>query len=71
MQKLVTGKNNALNIYINDLSFNTFIDILGQNINFNLKNKTPCYYIGNKIARGQIQLINKEKWYSIVEDIFL
>jgi hypothetical protein len=28
-QKLVTGKNNALNIYINDLSFNIFINILG------------------------------------------
>ena len=29
MQKLVTSKNNALNIYINNLSFDIFIDILG------------------------------------------
>ena len=28
-QKLVTGKNNTLNIHINNLSFNIFIDILG------------------------------------------
>ena len=70
MQKLVISKNNALNIYINNLSFDIFIDILGQDINFKPKNKTLCYYISNKIARGRIQFINKEKWYSIVEDIF-
>jgi len=45
--------------------------MLGQDINFNPKSKTLCYYIGNKIARGQIQLINKEKWRSVVKDIFL
>jgi len=28
-QKLATGKNNALNIHVNNLSFNTFIDMLG------------------------------------------
>jgi hypothetical protein len=28
MQKLAIGKNNALNIYINNLSFNTFVNIL-------------------------------------------
>ena len=61
MQKLVTSKNNALDIYINNLSFNIFVDILGQDINFNPKSKILCYYIGDKIARGQIQLINKEK----------
>ena len=54
MQKLVTGKNNALDIYINNLSFNIFIDILGKNINFNPKSETLYYYISNKIARGQI-----------------
>jgi hypothetical protein len=30
-----------------------------------------CYYISNKIAKERIQLINKEKWRNIVEDIFL
>ena len=60
-KKLVTGKNDALGIHIHDLSFNTFINILGKNINFDPKNKTLCYYIGNKIAKGQIQLINKKK----------
>jgi hypothetical protein len=29
------------------------------------------YYISNKITKGQIQLINEEKWYSTVKDIFL
>ena len=29
------------------------------------------YYISDKIAGGQIQLINKEKWHSVVKDIFL
>ena len=67
----MTGKNNALDIYINDLSFNTFIDILGKNISFNPKSKILYYYISNKIARGQIQLVNKEKWHSVVEDMFL
>ena len=71
MQKLVTSKNNALNIYINNLSFDIFIDILGQNINFNPKSKTLYYYIGDKIAKRQIQFINKEKWHSTVKDIFL
>jgi hypothetical protein len=28
-RKLVISKNNALNIYINDLSFNIFVNILG------------------------------------------
>ena len=45
--------------------------MLGQNINFNPKSKTLYYYIGDKIVRGQIQLINKEKWRSAVKDIFL
>ena len=70
-RKLVTGKNNALNIYINNLNFNILIDILGQDINFDPKSKMLYYYISNKIARGRIQLINKEKWYSVVEDMFL
>jgi hypothetical protein len=30
-----------------------------------------CYYIGDKIVGGQIQLINKEKCRSVVEDMFL
>ena len=54
MRKLVTSKNDALDIYINNLSFNIFIDILGKDINFNPKNEMLYYYIGNKIARGQI-----------------
>ena len=29
MRKLVISKNNALDIHINNLSFNTFINILG------------------------------------------
>ena len=70
-RKLVISKNNTLNIYINDLSFDIFINILGQDINFNPKSKTLYYYIGDKIARGQIQLINKEKQRSAVKDIFL
>ncbi len=60
MRKLVTGKNDTLDIYINDLSFDIFIDMLGKDINFNPKSET-LYYIGDKIVRGQIQLINKEK----------
>ena len=48
----MTGKNNALDIYINNLSFNIFIDILGKDINFNPKNKILCYYINNKVAKG-------------------
>ena len=67
----MTSKNNALNIYIDDLSFNIFIDMLGKDINFDLKSKTLYYYIGDKIARGQIQLINEEKWCSVVKDMFL
>ena len=67
----MTSKNNTLNIYINNLSFNTFIDILGKDISFNPKSKTLYYYISNKIAGGQIQLINKEKWRNIVKDMFL
>ena len=66
----MTSKNNALDIYINNLSFNIFIDMLGKDINFDLKSKTLYYYIGDKIARGQIQLINEEKWRSIVKNIF-
>ena len=50
----MTSKNNALDIHINNLSFNIFVDILGQDINFNPKSKTLYYYIGDKIARGQI-----------------
>ena len=45
--------------------------MLGQYINFNPKSETLYYYISDKIAGGQIQLINEEKWRSIVEDIFL
>jgi len=48
----VTGKNDALNIHVDNLSFNIFIDILGQDINFNPKSETLYYYIGDKIARG-------------------
>jgi len=70
-QKLVTSKNDALNIHINDLSFNTFVDILGKNINFDFKSEMLCYYIGDKITKGQIQLINEEKWRNMVEDMFL
>ena len=29
IQKLITSKNNTLDIYINDLNFNIFINILG------------------------------------------
>ena len=54
MQKLVTSKNNALDIHINNLSFNIFIDILGKDISFNPKSKILYYYIGNKIAEGRI-----------------
>jgi len=50
-RKLVTSKNDALNIYINNLSFNIFIDILGKDISFNPKSKTLYYYISNKIAK--------------------
>ena len=71
MRKLVISKNNTLDIYINNLSFNTFVDILGQDINFNPKSKTLCYYISDKIAGGRIQFINKKKWCSAVKDIFL
>ena len=67
----MTSKNNTLNIHVDDLSFDTFIDILGKNISFDPKSETLYYYISNKIVRGQIQLINKEKWRSIVKDIFL
>ena len=70
-RKLVTSKNNALDIYIDDLSFNIFVDMLGKDISFNPKSEMLCYYVGDKIAGGQIQLINKEKWCSIVEDMFL
>ena len=51
MQKLAISKNDALGIYIDNLSFDTFIDILGKDINFNPKSKTLYYYISNKIAR--------------------
>ena len=57
----MTSKNDALDIYINNLSFNTFVDMLGKDISFNPKSKTLYYYIGNKIAKGQIQLVNKKK----------
>ena len=67
----MTSKNNALNIHVNNLSFNIFIDMLGQDINFNPKSETLYYYISNKIARERIQLINKEKWRSVVKDMFL
>ena len=55
------SKNNALDIHVNNLSFNIFVNILSKNISFNPKNKTLYYYIGDKIARGRIQLVNKEK----------
>jgi len=45
--------------------------MLGQDINFNPKSETLYYYISNKIARERIQLINKEKWRSVVKDMFL
>ena len=48
----MTGKNNALGIYIDNLSFNIFVDILGKDINFNPKSETLYYYIGDKIAKG-------------------
>ncbi len=48
----MTSKNDALDIYINNLSFNIFIDILGKNISFNPKSEILYYYIGDKIARG-------------------
>ena len=67
----MTSKNNALDIYVNDLSFNIFVDILGKDINFDPKSEMLYYYISNKIARGRIQLINEEKWRSTVKDIFL
>ena len=50
----MTSKNDALDIYVNNLSFNTFIDILGKDISFNFKSEMLYYYIGNKIARGRI-----------------
>src|ERR1700722_20778506 len=59
-QKLATSKNNALDIHVNNLSFNIFIDILGQDINFNPKSKTLYYYIGNKIAK-KINLAYKQR----------
>jgi len=45
--------------------------MLGKDINFDPKIKTLYYYVSNKIAKGQIQLINEEKWHGIVKDIFL
>ena len=48
----MTSKNDALDIYINNLSFNIFIDILGKNISFNPKSEILYYYICDKIARG-------------------
>ena len=48
----MTGKNDALGIYINNLSFDIFVDILSKNINFDPKSEMLCYYIGDKIARG-------------------
>ena len=50
----MTGKNNALDIYIDDLSFDIFVDMLGKDINFDFKSEMLCYYIGDKIARGWI-----------------
>ena len=50
----MTSKNDALDIHIDDLSFNIFIDMLGKDISFNLKSETLYYYISNKIAGGQI-----------------
>ena len=50
----MTSKNNALNIHVNNLSFNTFVDILGKDISFNPKSEMLYYYISDKIARGQI-----------------
>ena len=71
MRKLATNKNNTLDIYVNNLSFNIFVNILSKNISFNPKSKMLYYYIGNKIAKGQIQLINKRKWRNTVKDMFL
>ena len=45
--------------------------MLGKDISFDPKSETLYYYIGDKIARGQIQLVNKEKWYNTVKDMFL
>jgi hypothetical protein len=70
-RKLATGKNDALDIRVDDLSFDTFVDMLGQDINFDPKSETLCYYVGDKIAGGRIQLVNEEKWRSAVEDMFL
>ena len=50
----MTSKNNALDIYVNDLSFNIFVDMLGKDINFDPKSEMLYYYISNKIARGRI-----------------
>ena len=36
-----------MDIYIDNLSFKRFIDILGRDINFNSKLETICYYIYN------------------------
>ena len=51
-RKLATSKNNALDIYVNNLSFNIFVNILGKDISFNPKSKILYYYIGDKIAKG-------------------
>ena len=45
--------------------------MLGKDISFDFKSKILCYYINDKIAGGQIQLINKEKWCSAVKNMFL
>ena len=50
----MTSKNNALDIHVNNLSFNIFVDMLGKDINFNPKSEMLYYYIGDKIAGGQI-----------------
>ena len=50
----MTGKNDALGIHVDNLSFNIFVNILGKDINFNPKSETLYYYINNKIARGRI-----------------
>ena len=67
----MTSKNDTLNIHIDNLSFNIFVDMLNKNISFNSKSEMFCYYVGDKIAGGQIQLVNEEKWRNIIEDIFL
>ena len=54
MWKLVTSKNDALDIYVNDLSFNTFVNMLSKDISFDPKSEMLYYYIGDKIAGGQI-----------------